>query len=910
MLKFLTKVFGSHNERELKRIWPIVQRCNEFEQEVKKLADADFPLKTEEFKKRIVDGQSLDDLLPEAFALCREAAVRSVGMRHFDMQLVGGIVLHEGRIAEMKTGEGKTLVATLAVYLNALANKGVHVVTVNDYLAHRDSEWMGQVYKMLGLSVGVIVHGLNDQERQEAYHADVTYGTNNEFGFDYLRDNMKHDLADYVQRAPFYAIVDEVDSILIDEARTPLIISGPAEESTEKYYQVDRVIPGLKQDRDYTIDEKAKTSILTDEGTQRVEERLGVGNLYKPENIEMLHHVNQALRAHVMFKLDVDYVVKDNQVMIVDEFTGRLMPGRRWSDGLHQAIEAKEKVKIENENQTLATITFQNYFRMYEKLAGMTGTAETEAVEFAKIYKLDVMVVPTNLDMIRDDHSDVIYKTEEEKFRAVIRDIVDCHERNQPTLVGTISIEKSEKIAKMLAAEGLKRETDFHVLNAKHHESEAQIVAQAGRKGGITIATNMAGRGTDIVLGGNPPLMAEKLIAEMFGLLEDGEEYTEKQRAEALAEAKRLHDDEREIVLEAGGLHIIGTERHESRRIDNQLRGRSGRQGDPGSSRFYLSLNDDLLRIFGSDRIGRMMETLGMEEDIPIEHAWINKAIENAQSKVEGHNFDIRKHLLEYDDVMNLQREVIYSRRKEVLSSESLKDDILEITEEVIQSIIPEYCEAKYPEEWDLEGYGEAVTAKFGAKPKFDTEEIPNLDHQAVSDVTMEKLREYYAVREDEFSLEMMRRVERFFSLNAIDSLWKDHLLSMDHLKSGIGLRGYGQRNPLQEYKREAYEMFQDLIFRIKEETAGLIFRIQVEKDANREKELMAHRRQKVSSYGRGRMPEASATALDAHQANQARRQDQEPPRPEPFRRKVPKVGRNDPCPCGSGKKYKKCCGT
>ena len=904
----LTKLFGSRNERELHRMAPLVARINELEPEAQRLQDADFPLRTQEFRKRLADGETVDDLLPEAFAVCREANRRATGMRPFDVQLVGGIVLHRGRIAEMKTGEGKTLVATMPIYLNALTGKGSHVVTVNDYLARRDAEWMGATYRMLGLSFDVIVHGLNDQQRKEAYGADITYGTNNEFGFDYLRDNMKHETADFVQRPLHYAIVDEVDSILIDEARTPLIISGPAEESTDKYYTVDRIIPGLKDERDYTVDEKARSVMLTEEGIARVEDRLSVSNLYAPEHIEMLHHVNQALRGHVLFKRDVDYVVESGQVVIVDEFTGRKMPGRRWSDGLHQAVEAKEKVHIENENQTLATVTFQNYFRMYDKLAGMTGTADTEAAEFSKIYSLEVMVIPTHVPMIRADNADVVYKTEEEKYRAVIAEILDCREQGQPVLVGTISIENSERASKLLVKEGLKEGKDFHVLNAKHHDQEALIVAQAGRHRTITIATNMAGRGTDIVLGGNPDLLYKEILREMFDEPEEGEEYTEAQVAEAKKEAQRTHDEEREKVLEAGGLHILGTERHESRRIDNQLRGRSGRQGDPGSSRFYLSLQDDLLRIFGSERISGVMDTLGMEEDVPIEHKWITKAIENSQRKVEGHNFDVRKHLLEYDDVMNQQREVIYARRREVLSGENLKDDLLEMAQDVVGAMIPDYCEAKYPEEWDLSGFAEAVLTKFGATVAFEEDEIPNLDHDAVGEITMEALGKVYDGREANFGPELMRRIERFVSLQAIDTLWKDHLLGMDHLKSGIGLRGYGQRNPLQEYKREAFDMFEDLIFRIKDESVSRAFRIQVQRDADRQEEQMRLRRQQRMSFGRGAMMGAPAAAGQTG-GREGRADPEAPPKPQPVRRATPKVGRNEPCPCGSGKKYKKCCG-
>ena len=702
----LKKIVGSKNDRELKRIRPMVDQMNDFERRVSPLTNDQLRAKTAEFKERIGKGESLDEILPEAFAVVRETARRTLGERHYDVQLIGGIVLHEGTIAEMATGEGKTLVSTLPAYLNSLKGEGVHIVTVNDYLAKRDSEWMGAIYKFLGLSVGVILHELNDKERKIAYGCDITYGTNNEFGFDYLRDNMKFDIEDYVQRELNYAIVDEVDSILIDEARTPLIISGPAEESTDKYYKINRVIPFLKREQDYQLEEKSHTAFLTEEGVAHVEKLIHVENLYDPRNIETLHHVNQALRAYTLFKRDVDYVVKDGEVIIVDEFTGRLMPGRRWSDGLHQAVEAKENVRIENENQTLATITFQNYFRMYKKLSGMTGTADTEAAEFKKIYNLDVMVIPTNMPLIRTNYPDVIYKTEDEKFRAAVREIEELYKMGRPVLVGTISIEKSERVSHFLKKKGI----PHNVLNAKHHEREAEIIAQAGRAGAVTISTNMAGRGTDILLGGNPKAMARAMVTE-----EDTDpEALQKAYEKAYEKALDIVKKEKEKVVQVGGLHVLGTERHEARRIDNQLRGRAGRQGDPGSSRFYLSLEDDLLRIFGSERISSIMDRLGIEEEQPIEHRLVSRAIENAQRRVEAHNFEIRKHLLEYDNVMNQQREVIYSQRREVLAGEDLKESVQEMIEEQAEGIIDLYADEKvHPEEWDMKGLQDAVYQQF-----------------------------------------------------------------------------------------------------------------------------------------------------------------------------------------------------
>ena len=836
----LTKLFGSKNERELKRIQPMVEHINSLEPKIQSMRDEELRSQTGIFRQRLENGESLDELLPEAFATVREASRRTLNMRHFDVQLIGGVVLHSGKIAEMKTGEGKTLVATLPAYLNALTGLGVHVVTVNDYLATRDTEWMGKIYRFLGLDVGTIVHGLDDAQRKAAYSADITYGTNNEFGFDYLRDNMKFDPESLVQPPPNYAIVDEVDSILIDEARTPLIISGPAEKSTGLYYQVNNIIPRLVKEKDYTIDEKARSVTLTEDGVARAESILKVENLYDPRNIELLHHINQALKAHALFKRDVDYIVKDGNVVIVDEFTGRLMPGRRYSEGLHQALEAKESVKIENENQTLASITFQNYFRMYDKLSGMTGTADTEAAEFKKIYDLDVMVIPTNKPMIRADHPDVIYKTRREKFNAAMEDIVESHKTGQPVLVGTISIDVSESFSKKLKRKGI----PHSVLNAKIHDKEAEIISQAGQKGAVTISTNMAGRGTDIVLG--------------------------------------------EGVPELGGLHIIGTERHESRRIDNQLRGRSGRQGDPGSSRFYLALEDDLLRIFGGERITGIMEKLGMEEGEPIEHKLISRAIENAQAKVEGHNFDIRKHLLEYDDVMNQQREVIYRHRREVMDGGNLRENLIEIIREKSDELAALFVQDKaFPEQWDWKGLGEAVFSQFNFRIHRPPEEqMDGLDRDRLADMIFDRALKIYQEKEQAVGLEDFPQLERMVMLQSLDNRWKDHLLSMDHLKEGIGLRGYAQQNPLLIYKKEGFDMFQDMIERIKEETLGILFRIQIA-EPERIDDLRRPQEQPMIFSGGGE-PEQ---------------------RKKPVRRNEKKVGRNDPCPCGSGKKFKKCCG-
>jgi preprotein translocase subunit SecA len=863
----LKKIFGTKNEREIKLLIPEVEKINSLEDEIAALSDDELKSKTTEFRERLKNDESLDDILSEAFAVVRETSKRVLGMRHFDVQLMGGMILHKGIIAEMRTGEGKTLMSTLSVYLNALDGRGVHVVTVNDYLATRDAEWMGKIYSFLNLSVGIIVHGLDDDERKENYGADITYGTNNEFGFDYLRDNMKYDIEQYVQRELNYSIVDEVDSILIDEARTPLIISGPSEESTDKYYTINRIVPKLKKEEHFTIDEKSKQALLTEDGNARVESLLEAGNLYDPENMELVHHVMQGLRAHNLYRKDVDYVVNDGEVIIVDEFTGRLMPGRRWSDGLHQAIEAKEGVKIESENQTLATITFQNYFRMYNKLAGMTGTADTEAEEFAKIYNLDVMVIPTHRPMIRIDSSDMIYKNEKGKFNAIVNEIERVNANGQPVLVGTITIESSELLSKTLKRKGIKHS----VLNAKHHDKEAEIIMQAGRSAAVTIATNMAGRGTDIVLGGNP----EGLINSM---LMDINEPTDKDRENALKKAGEICESEKKAVIEAGGLYILGTERHESRRIDNQLRGRSGRQGDPGASRFYLSLEDDLMRIFGSERISGLMDRLGMEDDMPIENKMVSKAVESAQKKVEGHNFDIRKHLLEYDDVMNKQRQEIYSYRRDILSGESHKERVLGMAEDVVDDLMYSFCpEDKYHDDWDMDGLGDAAFGTLG----FHYGEIP--ESEDVRDFIVKETCHFYDEKEKEIGLDFMRYLEKVVMLQVVDTQWKDHLLGMDHLKEGIGLRGYGQRDPLIEYKKEAYVLFDDLTARISTESVTRLFRVQVKEN----KEIKREQKPQRLSYNTSDGVSSLVTK----------------------KRDTKKIGRNEQCPCGSGKKYKKCHG-
>lgn len=837
VLNFFTKVFGSSNDRQLKKLDPLVHQINDLEPLMQQLSDEDMAKQTTAFKERYNKGEPLDALLPEAFALVREASVRTLEMRHFDVQLIGGIALHQGMIAEMKTGEGKTLMSTLPAYLNALSGKGVHIVTVNDYLAGRDAEWMDQIFRFLGLRTGVILHNMTDQERKEAYSADITYGTNNEFGFDYLRDNMKFEKQSLAQGELNFAIVDEVDSILIDEARTPLIISGPTEKSTHLYTQVNTILPGFKKDVDYTLDEESKTASLTEAGIAKGEKMLNVENLYDPANIEILHHLTQALKAHTLFKRDTDYIVKNNQVVIVDEFTGRLMSGRRYSEGLHQALEAKEGVKIENENQTLASITFQNYFRMYEKLSGMTGTAETEAPEFKKIYDLDVLVIPTHKPMIRKDFADLIYKTKKEKYDAAVKEIIALHKKGQPVLVGTISIDVSEDLSKTLKKKGI----PHNVLNAKHHKAEAEIVANAGQKGAVTISTNMAGRGTDIKLG-------------------DG-------------------------VVELGGLHILGTSRHESRRIDNQLRGRSGRQGDPGSSRFYLSLEDDLLRIFGGERIHSVMDKLGIEEGEHIEHSFISKAIENAQSKVEGHNFEIRKHLLEFDDVMNQQREVIYRQRRQALMEDNLKSVVMDMVEDKAWELVNNFAREKTPvDQWDLPGLEKSVKQVFNFDLHLTGDAASFTDADALAEHVFTRAKTQYEQKEALIGEDQARSLERFVILQTVDTRWKEHLLSMDHLKEGIGLRGYAQQDPLRIYKKEGFDMFHGLMERIKDEIVDILFKIQIS----------------VSVPADELLPKEKQDLTFSHSQDGALR--------HPVKRSSKKVQRNDPCPCGSGKKYKKCC--
>jgi preprotein translocase subunit SecA len=905
--KFLTMMFGSKHERDVKAMRPIVAQINALEPEISALSDDGLRAKTAEFRERLrpvvealdaakkeiprddtaiavakADLQAaLDHLLPEAFAVCREGGKRELNMRHFDVQLMGGVVLHRGKIAEMKTGEGKTLVGTLPVYLNALTGRGVHVVTVNDYLARRDSEWMGRLYKFLGLTVGVIQNSHGDRERQIAYRCDVTYGTNNEFGFDYLRDNMKFDLEAMVQRDHVYAIVDEVDSILIDEARTPLIISGPSEESVDKYYLVDRIIPKLVKDVDFQVDEKQHTAVLTEEGVEHAEKLLRVDNLYDPANMDTLHAVTQGVRAHALYKNEVDYVVNDGEVIIVDEFTGRLMPGRRWSDGLHQAVEAKEGVKIEAENQTLATITFQNYFRMYDKLAGMTGTADTEAAEFDKIYKLEVVVIPPNRPMIRRDQPDLVYRTEREKFHAIVEEIKEKQAHGQPSLVGTISIEKSEALAAQLKRSGI----PHVVLNAKYHEREAEIVAQAGRKGAVTIATNMAGRGTDILLGGNPEFLAAQKTKDV----EDP-----KQRQKIEEEIREQWKRDHEEVIELGGLHILGTERHESRRIDNQLRGRSGRQGDPGSSRFYLSLEDDLMRIFGGDRIMGIMERLGMEEGVPIEHRMVTNAIQRAQKQVEGRNFDARKHLLEYDDVMNKQRESIYTLRRSILDGREGKEYILNAADEIVEFLI----DTHYPE-GDRQSPDEAeLNAElfdyFGVDLRSAGADLASNNRDDVRHKVTEAVHKRYEEKEQLIGEPNMRLNEKYLLLQVIDQQWKDHLLNIDHLKEGIGLRGYGQRDPLIEYKRESFQLFQEMMERIQDRVVKVLWKIELVG-----REDTAEESHRVERSLPPRPPKQQMTFSGAPKEM-----------PTPVKRTAQKVGRNDPCPCGSGKKYKKCHGT
>jgi preprotein translocase subunit SecA len=907
--QLLNLIFGSKNDREIKALLPIVERINGLESGLTPLSDQALADNTQEFKKRLEAGQTLDDILPEAFAVCREMSRRVLNMRHFDVQLIGGMILNKGRIAEMKTGEGKTLVATLPVYLNALEGKGAHLVTVNDYLAKRDAQWMGRLYHALGLSTGIIQHDasfifdptfeaadrrlqhLRPCTRAEAYRADITYGTNNEYGFDYLRDNLVvTDLNQCVQRDLNFAIVDEVDSILIDEARTPLIISGPTDQTTDLYYRINAIIPQLKAEQDYTIEEKTKTASLTEDGNARVEKLLGVDNMYDPANMDLVHHVVKALQAYALYKRDVDYVVKDGEVIIVDEFTGRLMPGRRWSDGLHQAVEAKEGVKIANENQTLASVTFQNYFRMYKKLSGMTGTADTEAAEFAKIYNLDVNVVPTNRKMIRQDYADVVYRTEKEKFAAIVEEIKECHGRGQPVLVGTISIEKSEKLAGLLSRNGVKH----NVLNAKQHEREAEIVAQAGRMGAVTIATNMAGRGTDILLGGNPDFLYKQVIYREENL-------PDARKLELYEEIRSDCEKNKQEVSALGGLHILGTERHESRRIDNQLRGRAGRQGDPGTSRFYLSLEDDLMRIFASERVSQLMLKLGMEEGVPIEHGMVTRAIANAQKKVEAHNFEIRKQLLEYDDVMNKQREVIYRHRRAVLSGDNLADDLREMMEGVVDASLNVYCPPEqYPEEWDLKGLVEMMHGQFGldiTQGKHDKgESLRDIGRDILQEDLHTQVREAYARKEQELGPELMRFLEKTFMLQVIDHHWKDHLLGMDHLRDGIGLRGYGQKDPLIEYKREGFDLFAGMMERVKADTLDRLFHVQA----------VRHEPEQPQSAA----PPPPPPVISRPQPKLTLNRGDEPvSAPAPAQRTENKVGRNDPCPCGSGKKYKKCHG-
>ncbi len=819
--RILTSLFGTKHERDMKKLRPLIEHINSLESGIKALSDDQLKAKTPEFKQRLQNGETLDQILPEAFAVCREASMRTLGMRHYDVQLIGGYTLHKGAIAEMKTGEGKTLVATLPCYLNALSGKGVHVVTVNDYLAKRDVEWMGRMYTWMGLTTGTIVHDLTDAERKAAYGADITYGTNNEFGFDYLRDNMKFDLDDYVQRELNFAIVDECDSILVDEARTPLIISGPKDDSTDKYQLIDKIIPHLKMDVHFTMEEKSKTASLTEEGNAKAEELLKLGNLYDPENIDLLHHIYQALKAHHLYKLDVDYMIKDGEIVIVDEFTGRLMPGRRWSDGLHQAIEAKEKVKVRSENQTLATITFQNYFRMYKKMAGMTGTAETEAAEFKKIYKLDVQVIPTNKKVNRRDEEDVVYKTEAAKYKAMAKDIQERHLKGQPVLVGTVSIEKSERLSRSLKNEGI----THNVLNAKHHEREAEIVAQAGRKGQVTIATNMAGRGTDILLGGNPEFLAKT---------EAGPDATE-ERIQALAEKyKGLCAAEKQEVLTAGGLYIMGTERHESRRIDNQLRGRAGRQGDPGETRFYLSLEDNLMRIFNGERIQKIMTTLRVPEDEPIMHRMVSGAIENAQKRVEGHNFDIRKHLIEYDDVMNQQRTNIYGLRRQILAGQDIERKALDMLSDVTSGLLDTFVpEGSKPESWNLEGLVTAVHRTFGVE--LNLEELRKSSVEQITEKISTGVKDVYDRQKKEIG-GFFEQLARMLMLQTIDQRWKEHLERIDRLKEGIHLRAHAQKDPLIEYKKEAFAAFQEMNFWIQEETVEKLLKIKlVNQDRARE---------------------------------------------------------------------------
>ncbi|HJX89417.1 MAG TPA: preprotein translocase subunit SecA [Pyrinomonadaceae bacterium] len=917
--QFLTKIFGSNNQRFLKSIQPLVDQINSLEPSLQKLSDEELRARTAAFKETVQQATgdtkdkeerkrrervALDSILPEAFATVREASVRTTGMRHFDVQLIGGIVLHQGMIAEMRTGEGKTLVATLPSYLNALTGRGgVHVVTVNDYLASRDAEWMGQIHRFLGLEVGCIQNDMDDFERQAAYASDITYGTNNEFGFDYLRDNMKFDLATCVQRGHYFAVVDEVDSILIDEARTPLIISGPSDEATDKYRNADAIIPHLKRGEDiegkktgdYVVDEKAHTAVLTEEGVDKSERLLGVGNLYDPSNMELLHCVEQALKAHTLYRLDHQYVVQDGEVIIVDDFTGRLMKGRRWSDGLHQAVEAKEGVVIEKENQTLATITLQNYFRLYEKLSGMTGTAETEAAEFHSTYKLDVIVIPTHMPMVRTDFSDVIYRTLPEKWDAVIEEIKECYDKGQPALVGTVSVENSELIATRLVKEGV----PHNVLNAKYHEREAEIVAQAGRKGSVTIATNMAGRGTDILLGGNPDFMAREFLKKDEI---DPDEATEEQWQSAYRQARRIIEDEHKEVVSLGGLHIVGTERHESRRIDNQLRGRAGRQGDPGSSRFFLSLEDDLMRIFAGDKVKALMQRLGMEQGVAIESKMVSKRIAAAQKSVEGRNFEARKHLLEYDDVMNKQRETIYGLRRQLMEEPDQREYLMGdppnagVAYDLLSDITKQYLNPEVsPDDWDADNYKIQIKSIYDFDADSERLDLPNFTSQEVVDEIWTRLKEKYAHKEEQIGNEAMRTYERIIMLNIIDAQWKDHLLSLDHLKQGIGLVGYGQKDPLVEYKKQSFDLFQEMLDRIDTTTIRSLFNLQIVSEEPPE----------AIRVRRG--PRRPLTFTGPNQGAAAA--GEEAAKTKTVVRDQPKVGRNEPCPCGSGKKYKKCHG-
>lgn len=888
--KLFEKVFGTYSEREIKKLDKTVDKIEALESEYEKLTDEELRNKTIEFKERLQKGETLDDILPEAFATMREAAWRTLEMKHYRVQLYGGIILHQGRIAEMRTGEGKTLVATLPVYLNALEGKGVHVITVNDYLARRDQEWMSKVYSFLGLSSGVIVHGLTHAERRAAYNCDITYGTNNEFGFDYLRDNMVIHLKERVQRKLNYAIVDEVDSILIDEARTPLIISGQGEKSTKMYFVVDQFIKTLKKEEHYAMDEKAKSVTLTEEGVEKAEKYFGIDNLSDISNMELSHHINQALKAHNLMKLDKDYVVKDGEIVIVDDFTGRLMFGRRYSEGLHQAIEAKEGLEVKRESKTLATITFQNYFRMYDKLSGMTGTAKTEEDEFMSIYHMDVVEIPTNKPVVRKDSADLVYKSDNGKVNAIVADIEEKYKKAQPVLVGTVSIEKSEELSKALKKKGIQHE----VLNAKQHEREAEIVAQAGAKGAVTIATNMAGRGTDILLGGNPEFLAKKEMKkqgysdEILAMVTSEEKATEEELVNAKKKYEELYakhkvntDKAHDEVKELGGLHIIGTERHESRRIDNQLRGRAGRQGDPGSTTFYISLEDDLMRLFGGERMQGLIDKMGLEEGEAIEHKFLSNSIENAQKKVEGRNFGIRKHVLQYDDVMNKQREVIYEERRKVLEGENMKDHIFTLIENIVDSGITLYtAESTYPEEWDLDSLKDYLHNVNLPAENLDFGDIQSLSKEKLKDIILKATEAMYEQKEEEIGSERMREIERVILLQVIDKKWMDHIDAMDQLRQGIGLRAIGQQDPVRAYQIEGYDMFQDMINSIQEDTVKYLLSI--------EKEAIVERKQVAKPIRASHGKEDSSKKPVVKKDN---------------------VGRNDNCPCGSGKKYKKCCG-